>query len=58
MTEDLQVHYLRWNVPRITNVLGFLLGPSEQAEMYFEPPDIHVTPPSKYIRLGRGVEQW
>ena len=25
-------------------VLGFLLGPSEQGEMYFEPPDIDVTP--------------
>ena len=22
--------------------------------MYFEPPGIHVTPPYKYIRLGRG----
>ena len=54
MTEDPQVHCLRWNVARKTNVLGFLLDPSEQAEMYFEPADIHVTPPSKYMRLGRG----
>ena len=53
MTEDPQVHHLSWNVPRKTHALGFLPDPSEQAEMYLEPPDIHATPLSKYIRLGR-----
>ena len=53
MTEDPRIHYLSRNVPRKTSVLGFLLGPSEQGEMYFEQPNIDPTPPSQYVRLGR-----
>ena len=53
MTEDPQVHYLNRNVPRKTHVLGFLLGPSQQCDMYFEPTDIDATPPSKYTRSER-----
>ena len=52
MTENLQVHYLSWNVPRKTNVSGFLPDPSEQCTS--NPQTSMQHPCSKYVGLGKG----